>query len=114
MVDTLVRSLWLSTGGATLCVVLTALIAYIVHRSRAPGRKVLEQVSVMPIGIPGIVMGMAMIWAYITWPLWGTIWILIIAYMTLFMPYGVRALGSNIVQIHPELEGRAACTARRG
>lgn len=104
VVDTLVRSLWLSTGGATLCVVLTALIAYIVHRSRAPGRKVLEQVSVMPIGIPGIVMGMAMIWAYITWPLWGTIWILIIAYMTLFMPYGVRALGSNIVQIHPELE----------
>jgi iron(III) transport system permease protein len=104
IVDTLVRSLYLSTGGATLCVALTAVIAYIVHRSHAPGRRVLEQVSIMPIGIPGIVMGIAMIWAYITWPIWGTLWVLIIAYMTLFMPYGIRALGASVVQIHPELE----------
>jgi len=101
---TLLRSLYLSTGGATLCVLLTAVIAYIIHRSRAPGRRLLEQVSVMPIGIPGIVMGLAMIWAYVTWPIWGTLWVVIVAYLTLFMPYGVRALGANIVQIHPELE----------
>jgi iron(III) transport system permease protein len=43
-------------------------------------------------------------WAYITWPLWGTVWILVLAYMTLFMPYGVRAMGATLVQIHPELE----------
>ncbi len=101
---TLLRSLYLSTGGATLCVLLTAMIAYIIQRSHVPGRKLLEQVSVMPIGIPGIVMGLAMIWAYITVPIWGTLWVVIVAYATLFMPYGVRALGSNIVQIHPELE----------
>lgn len=102
--QTLVRSFYLSTFGATLCVLLTAAIAYVIHRSNAPGRRLLEQVSVMPIGIPGIIMGLAMIWAYIILPVWGTIWILVIAYMTLFMPYGVRALGSNIVQIHTELE----------
>ena len=101
---TLLRSLYLSTGGATLCVLLTAMIAYIIQRSHVPGRKLLEQVSVMPIGIPGIVMGLAMIWAYITVPIWGTLWVVIVAYATLFMPYGVRALGANIVQIHPELE----------
>jgi len=104
LLGTLLRSLYLSTGGATLCVLLTAMIAYIIQRSNAPGRKLLEQVSVMPIGIPGIVMGLAMIWAYITWPIWGTLWVVIVAYATLFMPYGVRALGANIVQIHPELE----------
>src|SRR3990170_3221608 len=70
---TLLRSLYLSTGGATLCVLLTAMIAYIIQRSHVPGRKLLEQVSVMPIGIPGIVMGLAMIWAYITVPIWGTL-----------------------------------------
>ena len=102
--STLLRSLYLSTGGATLCVLLTAMIAYIIQRSHVPGRKLLEQVSVMPIGIPGIVMGLAMIWAYITVPIWGTLWVVIVAYATLFMPYGVRALGANIVQIHPELE----------
>lgn len=104
LLGTLLRSLYLSTGGATLCVLLTAMIAHIIHRSRAPGRRLLEQVSVMPIGIPGIVMGLAMIWAYVTLPVWGTLWVVILAYMTLFMPYGVRALGANIVQIHPELE----------
>ena len=104
LLQTLLRSLYLSTFGATFCVVLTAVIAYIIHRSNAPGRRFLEQAAVMPIGIPGIVMGLAMIWAYITWPVWGSIWVLIIAYITLFMPYGVRALGATIVQIHPELE----------
>ena len=104
LLGTLLRSLYLSIGGATLCVLLTAVIAYIIHRGHAPGRKFLEQVSVMPIGIPGIVMGLAMIWAYVTWPIWGTLWVVIVAYVTLFMPYGVRALGANIVQIHPELE----------
>lgn len=104
LLQTLLRSLYLSTFGATFCVFMTAAIAYVVNRSNAPGRKLLEQVSVMPIGIPGIVMGLAMIWAYITFPVWGTIWVLVIAYMTLFMPYGVRALGATIVQIHPELE----------
>ena len=104
LLQTLLRSLYLSTFGATFCVVLTAVIAYIIHRSNVPGRRLLEQAAVMPIGIPGIVMGLAMIWAYITWPIWGSLWVLIIAYITLFMPYGVRALGATIVQIHPELE----------
>jgi iron(III) transport system permease protein len=104
LIDTLLRSLYLSVFGASFCILLTALIAYIVHRSQLPGRRLLEQIAILPIGIPGIVMGLAVIWAYITWPIWGTTWILVIAYMTLFMPYGVRALGSNIVQIHPELE----------
>jgi iron(III) transport system permease protein len=104
LLQTLLRSLYLSTFGATFCVILTAAVAYIVHRSNAPGRRLLEQAATMPIGIPGIVMGLAMIWAYITWPVWGSIWILVIAYLTLFMPYGVRALGATIVQIHPELE----------
>jgi iron(III) transport system permease protein len=104
LLQTLLRSLYLSTFGATFCVLFTAAIAYIVHRSNAPGRRLLEQAAGLPIGIPGIVMGLAMIWAYITLPVWGTLWVLIIAYTTLFMPYGVRALGATLVQIHPELE----------
>lgn len=102
--DSFIRSMYLSMGGATLSVLMTAVIAYFIHRSKSPGRGILEQVSVMPVGIPGIVMGLGMIWAYITWPIWATIWILVVAYLTLFMPYGVRALGANVVQIHPELE----------
>ena len=101
---TLWRSLYLSTFGATLTVIFTSIVAYIIKRSRLPGRGLLEYLTTIPIGIPGIVLGLGMMWAYITWPVWGTVWILILAYMTLFMPYGIRALGATLVQIHPELE----------
>ena len=104
LLDSFIRSMYLSTGGATISVLMTAVIAYIIHKSKAPGRGILEQVSVMPVGIPGIVMGLGMIWAYIQWPIWATVWILVVAYLTLFMPYGVRALGANVVQVHGELE----------
>ena len=80
------------------------MIAYVIHRTRVPGRSLLEYVVSIPVGTPGIVMGLGIMWAYITWPFWGTVWILVLAYMTLFMPYGVRALGAAFVQIHPELE----------
>jgi iron(III) transport system permease protein len=100
----LLRSFYLSTFGATLTVVFTAIVAYIIHRSRLPGRGLLEYVTSMPVGTPGIVMGLGIMWAYITWPVWGTVWILVLAYMTLFMPYGVRTLGASLMQIHAELE----------
>jgi iron(III) transport system permease protein len=101
---TLLRSFYLSTFGATLTVLFTAIVAYIIHRSRLPGRGALDYLTSIPVGTPGIVMGLGIMWAYITWPVWGTIWILVLAYMTLFMPYGVRALGASLVQIHAELE----------
>jgi iron(III) transport system permease protein len=104
LTNTLRRSLILSTFGAMLCVLFSGTIAYLVHRSRSRVMPALGYISNFSIGIPGIVFGLGMMWAYITWPVWGTIWILVIAYLTLFMPYGVRALGANIMQIHPELE----------
>lgn len=104
LMDTTLRSLYLSTAGATLSILMTSVIAYVIHRGRAPGRRLLEQITTMPVAIPGIVMGLGLIWGYIIWPIWGTIWILVLAYLTIFMPYGVRALGANVVQIHHELE----------
>ncbi len=104
LADTLLRSLILSTVGATACVVFAGAVAYLVQRSRSRLIPWLGLIANFPIGIPGIVLGLGMMWAYITWPIWGTIWILVVAYLTLFMPYGVRALGANLTQIHRELE----------
>jgi iron(III) transport system permease protein len=85
-------------------VIFTAIVAYVLQRSQMPGRHLLEYVTAIPIGMPGIVLGLGIMWAYITWPIWGTVWILVLAYITLYMPYGVRALGATLMQIHPELE----------
>jgi iron(III) transport system permease protein len=65
-----------------------------------------------PIAIPGLVIGVAMIWFYLTVPfpvkIYGTMAILVIAYVTLFIPYGVRLSYAGFTQVHPELEDAAA------
>src|ERR1043166_10249041 len=60
----------------------------------------------IPIAMPGIVLGVSLIWVYLTLPIpiYGTIWVLLLAYMTKFMPYGIRAASASMIQINKELE----------
>jgi iron(III) transport system permease protein len=94
------------TLSATLAALLSALIAWVVVRTRVPGRKLLDLLAFTPIAIPGVVMGLALIWFYLSFPVpvYGTLWILVIAYVTKFVPISLRACHSSMLQIHPELE----------
>lgn len=89
--------------------VLAFAIGYTVNRSRAPGRKSIDIVSTLPVAIPGLVVGVAYLWAWIGLPggLYGTIWILALAFIARFMPDTVKALSTSLVQIHRELEEAA-------
>ncbi len=100
------NSLVLAAGAATGVSALTAVIAWITVKTRLPGRAALDLLAFLPIGIPGLVLGVSMIWLYLTFPLpiYGTIWVLIIAYVTKYLPYGMRTNSSAMVQIHRELE----------
>ncbi len=104
------RSIWNSLYmGAVAAVVgscLCFLTAYCIHRSRLPGRNWLDYLSVVPVAVPGLVIGVAYLWAWISFPvpIYGTIWILALAYVARFIPDGVRAAGANLLQIHRELE----------
>ena len=81
-------------------------IAYVVHRTRLPGRRALNVVATMPIAIPGIILGLGYLWSWVSIPIgiFGTIWIIILAYIAQFSPQGVHAISGALVQIHPELE----------
>ena len=59
-----------------------------------------------PIAIPGVVMGLALVWLYLTLPVpvYGTLWILVIGYVTKYIPIALRACHSSMLQLHPELE----------
>lgn len=100
------NSFLLGLGAATAVSALTAVIAWITIKTRLPGRGALDLLAFLPIGIPGLVLGVAMIWQYLTFPLpiYGTIWILIIAYTTKYLPYGMRTNSGAMAQIHRELE----------
>jgi iron(III) transport system permease protein len=91
-------------GGA-----LAFAIGYTIHRTRLSGRRTIDLISTVPVAIPGLVIGVAYLWAWIGIPggLYGTIWILALAFIARFMPDTVKALSTSFLQIHRELEEAA-------
>jgi iron(III) transport system permease protein len=95
--------------------VLAFAIGYSIHRTQLPGRRSLDLISTLPVAIPGLVVGVAYLWAWIAIPggLYGTIWILALAFIARFMPDTVKSLSTSFLQIHRELE-EAAWVCGRG
>jgi iron(III) transport system permease protein len=89
--------------------VLAFAIGYTIHRSHVPGRRSIDLLSTLPVAIPGLVIGVAYLWAWIGIPggLYGTIWILALAFIARFMPDTVKSLSTSFLQIHRELEEAA-------
>jgi iron(III) transport system permease protein len=100
------NSILLAVGSATAVMFLTSIIAWITVRTQMPGRWLLDALTFIPIAVPGVIMGVSMIFVYLTLPIpiYGTLWILLVAYVTLYMPYGIRVASATMVQIHKELE----------
>src|SRR5947208_6489206 len=86
--------------------VLAFAIGYTVNRTNLRGRGAINVISTIPVAIPGLVIGVAYLWAWIGLPggLYGTIWILALALIARFMPDTIKALSTSLLQIHRELE----------
>ena len=108
------RSVWnsllLSFGSATLIMLITSVICWIVVKTKLPGRWLLDNLASLPMVFPGLVLGLALMIFYLNVDIgvYGTMWILFIAYVTRFMPYGLRFNTTSMLQIHKELEESAA------
>src|SRR5947209_15022147 len=89
--------------------VLAFAIGYTIHRTQVAGRRSIDLLSTLPVAIPGLVIGVAYLWAWIGLPggLYGTIWILALAFIARFMPDTVKVLSTSFLQIHRELEEAA-------
>lgn len=103
------NSLFVSTVGAFLCLLMTMLVAYLVNRTRTRGRGFFDYITMLPVGIPGMVIAVGLLWAWIRAPIpiYGTIWIIMIAFITRYTPYGMRAFSNTLLQLSPELEESA-------
>jgi len=108
------NSLFLALGGATVCMLLASLTSYLTVRTKIAGRGLLEGLVFIPWAFPGTALALGLLWAYVDFPIpvYATIWIIMIAYVTRFLPYGLRAVSTTIIQIHRELEeASTACGA---
>ena len=104
------NSLLLSFAAATVVMLVSSVICWIVVKTKYPARWLLDNVASLPIVFPGLVLGLSIMIFYLNVDvgIYGTIWIMLIAYITRFMPYGLRYSTTSMVQIHKELEESAA------
>jgi iron(III) transport system permease protein len=101
------NSLFLAVTGATLSIFISTLQAYYVHRSAGPRRTLIDVVLSLPLGIPGIILGLGFLILAIRTPLYSTLTILVIAYVAHFFPFATRTVGAMLATINPELEQSA-------
>ena len=91
---------------ATIGVVLMGLLAWLIYRSRLPGAGLIEYIVMFPQAVPRLVFAFGMMWAWLVFPIpiYGTMWLLLIAYLTVFLPLGVRTIAGVMLQIDKSLE----------
>jgi iron(III) transport system permease protein len=100
------NSLLLGFATATIGVVLMGLLAWLIYRSRLPGSGLIEYVVMFPQAVPRLVFAFGLMWAWVVFPIpiYGTLWLLLIAYLTVFLPLGVRTIAGVMLQIDKSLE----------
>lgn len=103
------NSVILALTSATVVMLFTAVISWLVLKSKFRGRRLLDLLASFPLAMPGLVLGVALIFIYLRSPLpiYGTLAILFIAYVTRYLPYGMRYSGSSLAQVGIELEESA-------
>jgi iron(III) transport system permease protein len=103
-------SVVVSAMAASFVVALTLVMAWMARRSASRFAWLLDALASAPIAIPSVIVGASILFTYLVVPIpiYNTIWILFVAYVTLCLPYGMRFASSGITQIHRELEEAAS------
>jgi iron(III) transport system permease protein len=106
------NTLLVSGGGALVGVMLGAACSYFTVRLKPTGYRLLDMLVMLPFGVPGVVLGLGLLWAYayLPLPLYGTMTLIVLAYVTRFLPYATETAGARFVQLDRSLE-EAAWTA---
>lgn len=107
--EALTNSLLAGAITAVVGACLFFVLAYVVNRTDLPGHRSLEYLAMVPLALPALVMALGILWTWVSLPLpvYGTLAILVIAFLTRFMPQGYRAISSSVSQIHNDLEDAA-------
>ena len=103
------NSLLLGLGTASIGVVLMGFLSWMIYRSRLPGAGAIEYILMFPQAVPRLVFAFGMLWAWLIFPIpiYGTLWLLLIAYLTVFLPLGIRTISGVMLQIDRSLEESA-------
>jgi iron(III) transport system permease protein len=110
------RTLWntlvMTFATATVTAIFSFLVSLVIVRSKFWGRRLLDQLAFMPHAIPGMAMGLALLWVFLQVDktgvsMFGSITSIVIAFVISYMAYGTRAMNAAVVQVHADLEDAA-------
>ncbi len=105
----IINSLRLAAAAGVCAMIVGATVAYVDLRTQARGRRLLDYLAILPLGLPGTVMAVGVLLAFIRPPfaIYGTIWILLVTYVARFVPLATRSANATLRQIDPSLEEAA-------
>ena len=109
--STFVNSLFITVVAASITTLLGIAVAWFTTRSKMRGKQLLETLVLLPMSVPSLAFGLGVFFFWVWMPkavgVYGTVWIIIIALTGRYLSYSVRAISSNLLQVHPELEESA-------
>lgn len=92
---------------ATLVMVLSVVIAWQAVRTKSKLSRTIELLSFAPMAMPPVVLAVAILLIYLRTPLYGTIWLIVLAHVTAYIAFGTRTMHGALLQLHQELENAA-------
>ncbi len=105
------KALWntafLSVLSGAICVLFGFYISYLEVRQPKRATKILFLLAIIPVAIPGLIYGIGLLWMTLRTPIYGTVWVLLFAYIARNIPYGVLVSRTGILQLHLDLEQSA-------
>ena len=104
----MLNTLLMVLASGTIVMALSSLIAWFSVRGRTALARYVDVLSFAPTAVPPIVMVMAVLLLYLQSPLYGTLWILILGHVTIYIAFGTRSMGAALLQIHKELADAAS------
>jgi iron(III) transport system permease protein len=102
----------LTLAAPTLTMLMCSLVAWFVVRSQIRGKRLLDVMAFLPQSIPSIMIALALVYLFLTvpWrlvPIYGTVFIIIVAVTTRYLPFGSRSMHGAVLQLHKDLEEAA-------
>jgi iron(III) transport system permease protein len=106
------NTLLLTLAAPTVTMLVCTLVSWFVVRSRMRGKRLLDVMAFLPQSIPSIMIALALVYLFLTvpWrliPIYGTVWIIIVAVSTRYLPFGSRSMHGAVLQLHRDLEEAA-------
>jgi iron(III) transport system permease protein len=106
-VRALVNTALLFLSSATAVVVLACLVSWFAVRGGGRIGRLLDMMSFAPMAIPPVVMAIALLLVFLKTPLNGTLWVIVVGHMTIYLAFAARTMNAALLQIHKELEDAA-------